>query len=270
MSFETCDASSYQAHSSSDGNQSENLLREVYGNGDLHSYSQAQIQAIHSVTSDVGLPGIHLFDSDGQHDGIISGALRIGGDLLQGAAEEVVHHPERLLTNLAIGAAVGAIAVVATPAVLLAGAAAGAAIGAGYVGMELANGNNPLEGVGDFFDDCAVVANPDGHSAYEIDRAHETVQAGGGVMLEVAAGAVAGNYGAAAMSAARAGSMAAIETTVVRDALEAPAQRLLLTGPERVAAEAEQRAQAQRAGSARDLGTLEFDQASGQYKPRRH
>lgn len=39
---------------------------------------------------------------------------------------------------------------------------------------------------------------------------------------------------------------------------------------QRVAAEAEQRAQAQRAGSARDLGTLEFDQASGQYKPRRH
>lgn len=214
-----------------DGRQAEHMLQEVYADGDYRGYSQAQVQAFHSVTSDVGLPGVHLFDSDNQHDGIISGALRVGADLLQGAAEEVVHHPDRLLTNLAIGAAVGAIAVIASPVVLMAGAAVGVAAGAAYVGVELANGNNPLEGVGDFIEDCGVVANPDGHSAYEIDRAHEGVQAGGGVMLEVAAGAVAGNYGAAAMSAARAGSMAAIETTVMADALEAPAQRLLLTGP---------------------------------------
>ena len=37
---------------------------------------------------------------------------------------------------------------------------------------------------------------------------------------------------------------------------------------QQAAAEAERRAQAQRAGSARDLGTLEFDPSSGQYKPR--
>lgn len=229
MSIEAYDASF--ASSSGEARQSEHLLQEVYADGDYRNYSQAQVQAIHSVTSDVGLPGVHLFDSDNQHDGIISGALRIGADLIQGAAEEVVNHPDRLLTNLAIGAAVGAIAVIASPVVLMAGAAVGVAAGAAYVGVELANGNNPLEGVGDFIEDCGVVANPDGHSAYEIDRAHEGVQAGGGVMLEVAAGAVAGNYGAAAMSAARAGSMAAIETTVVRDVLETPAQRLLLAGP---------------------------------------
>lgn len=39
---------------------------------------------------------------------------------------------------------------------------------------------------------------------------------------------------------------------------------------QRAAAEAEQRAQAQRSGSARDLGTLELDAATGQYKPRPH
>lgn len=39
---------------------------------------------------------------------------------------------------------------------------------------------------------------------------------------------------------------------------------------QRAAEVAEQRAQAQRSGSARDLGTLEFDAATGQYKPRRH
>lgn len=39
---------------------------------------------------------------------------------------------------------------------------------------------------------------------------------------------------------------------------------------QRAAAEAEQRAQSQRSGSARDLGTLELDPASGQYKPRGH
>ncbi len=163
MSIEAYDASF--ASSSGEARQSEHLLQEVYADGDYRNYSQAQVQAIHSVTSDVGLPGVHLFDSDNQHDGIISGALRIGADLIQGAAEEVVNHPDRLLTNLAIGAAVGAIAVIASPAVLMAGAAVGVAAGAAYVGVELANGNNPLEGVGDFIEDCGVVANPDGHSA---------------------------------------------------------------------------------------------------------
>ncbi len=250
MSFEACDASF--APAATDGRQAEYMLQEVYSSGDGQNYRQEQIQAIHSVTSDVNLPGIHLFDSDNQHDGIISGALRIGADLLQGAAEEVVHHPDRLLTNLAVGAAVGAIAVIASPAVLLAGAAVGVAAGAAYVGVEMANGNNPFEGVGDFIEDCSVVANPDGHSAFEVSRAHETVQAGGGVMLEVAAGAAAGVGGAALTTAARAGSMAALETAVVSDVLEAPAQRLLLTGPssEVAAAQTAERTVVQNVGSA--------------------
>lgn len=46
------------------------------------------------------LPGIQHFDSEGRHDGIVSGALRIGADLLQRADNEAVHHPDRLLGKI--------------------------------------------------------------------------------------------------------------------------------------------------------------------------
>lgn len=223
MTYEAFEAVAVQPYS--DNRADNRFAQEVYGDSRQDFLVEKQ-KKDKSNSSDSDLPGIQLFDSEGRHDGIISGAMRIGADLLQGAANEAVHHPDRLLGNIAISAAVGALAVISTPAVLI----GGAAIGVAAIGIGVLNGHNPVEAVGDFISDCGVVANPDGHSAYEVARAHETVQAGGGVMLEVGVGALAGSAGAAAMSAMRSGSVAAIETSVMPSAIESAETRLLANG----------------------------------------
>ncbi len=222
--FDMSDAA--YAQTPNDARHAKKMTDEVYGSTDVRSYSQAQIQAIHSVTSDCGLPGVHLFDSDKQHDGIVSGALRVGGELLHGAVDELFHDPGKLLQDVAVGAVATAVGAALLPeaAVGLAGAAA---IGAVGLGLDVALGGNPIQQAGDFIHntgtfihDAGIVADPDGHSDKEVYLAHQSVHDAGGATMEVAATTVGGVGGVMAAPLVRAGAIAAYDAAapVVSDA----------------------------------------------------
>lgn len=212
MPLETGDAS-YVQHSG-ESRHSENLLREVYQQGDMRSYSPAQIQAIHSVTSDFGLPGLHLFDSDGLHDGILSGAGRVVGEMASGVVDEAIHNPLGLLRDAAIGAGIAVVATALAPI----GLVGAAAVGVAALGVDIAMGGNPIEqvgdlfeGVGDFMHDAGVVANPDWHSNAEVLDAHEGVHEAGEFTAELAAGAAGAGIGSLAAPLVRTGAIAAYD-----------------------------------------------------------
>lgn len=233
MPFEACDAT--YAHSAGDGQQADHMLAEVYHQDDFHGYSRAQIQAIHSVTSDCLLPGVHLFDSDGLHDGVLSGAARVVGEMASGVVDEVTHNPLELLKNVAIGAGIGLVATALAPVGLVGAAVAGAVV----IGADIAMGGNPIEqvgdmieGVGDFVHDAGIVANPDGHSKVEIAEAREGVHEAGEFTAELAAGAVGAGLGSLAAPMARAGAVAAYDAAapVVSNATKVAAESFEAAG----------------------------------------
>lgn len=97
MTFESCEAVAVRRYS--DNRAEDRFAREVYGDSG-QGFRPDKLKLSKGSAGDSDLPGIQLFDSEGRHDGIVSGALHIGADLLQGADNEAVHHPDRLLGKI--------------------------------------------------------------------------------------------------------------------------------------------------------------------------
>jgi hypothetical protein len=103
------------------------------------------------------------------------GSVAIAKDLLKGAVDEVVQHPDRLAESAVIGAALTVVAwEIAIP------------VGIAFVSYQLyENGNTAI-------DDLTVVGDPRGHSKAELNNAHSGVQILGAGGADLAAGMAGG------------------------------------------------------------------------------
>ncbi len=117
--------------------------------------------------------------------GFLHKAEAVASDIAAGAVDEVVHHPGEVLKNVAIGAAVGIGAALVAPEVAIVGAVAGVGLGAYEVAKH----------AGDWIQAGSVVANQQGHTASEIQAAHEALKGVGRGVTDTAAGFVGGAVG---------------------------------------------------------------------------
>jgi hypothetical protein len=126
---------------------------------------------------------------------VATGVWNVAKDIAVGAADEVVHHPLRVIKNGAIGFGIGAASTFVAPPVL-------AVVGIGALAL---GGYKIYQNFGGWVRDAKVVVNPDGHTEAEIKKAHEGMQAIGAGAVDIAAGiggGVAGRYAATAASEA--------------------------------------------------------------------
>lgn len=111
-----------------------------------------------------------------------SGVGAVIADLARGAINEITEHPGRLLGNAALGLATGVVATVLAPEILIVGAVAGIAYAAPGI----------YRAGRDAVHSAAVVANPEGHTQQEVQQAHGTLQAAGGIIVDAGAGIAGG------------------------------------------------------------------------------
>jgi hypothetical protein len=155
--------------------------------------------------------------------GFIHKTEAVVGDIASGCVDEVIHHPGRVLENVAIGAVAAVGATLLAPELLVAAAVVG--IGAGV--YEVAKHG------GEWVNAADVVANPNGHTAQEQKAAHDTLHGVGGGITDLAAGLAGGGLGSLGVKVAGelVGGEVAAEVTAGRaGATEAAAGRTATTG----------------------------------------
>ncbi|MBU6452637.1 MAG: hypothetical protein KGS72_12700 [Cyanobacteria bacterium REEB67] len=166
------------------------------------------------------LPPMHVGGAKDNHPTAPQkgGFFAVVGDMAYGAAREIYHHPLEIAKDAAIGVAAGAAAVVAGPEIA---AVAGVALAVGAVeahggfakvGSELWQGGKNLIHNGE------VVANPEGHTKAEQEKAKEGLEEAGAVGAHVAAGVaggLAGGIGTSALASAMRSSEKVVTETLI-------------------------------------------------------
>lgn len=180
--------------------------------------------------------------AEGQNNDFWAGVGRVAGEVWDGAVDEVTHHPDRILGDVAIGAGIAIGATLLAPELAL--AAGVAAVGVGAAAL--------IEHAPGWIDAALTVADPTGHSAAELTAAenelhgvgagaaHLTAGAVGGVGATMARGAI--TSGVQSLMSGSRGAIIDAEYTLVDDAvigtsrahgaIAGPAERLALAGPE--------------------------------------
>jgi LysM repeat protein len=121
--------------------------------------------------------------------GFFHKAMAVASDVVEGAVDEVVHHPGEVLKNAAIGAGVAIGAALLAPEIALGAAVVG--IGAGV--YEVAKHG------GEWIHAADVVANAKDHTAAEQKAAHDELHSFGAGAADLAAGFAGGAAGAFGM-----------------------------------------------------------------------
>jgi hypothetical protein len=114
------------------------------------------------------------------------------GDVAKGAKDEVVHHPEKVLVNAAMGAAIGTAAILVSPEI----AVGVGVVGAAALGFELAH-KIPQWGR-----DAVVVGNPEHFSPQRRSEATSGLQRLGANVVDYGAASLSG-WGGASLFVAR-------------------------------------------------------------------
>lgn len=125
---------------------------------------------------------LYNFEPDPSMEGLNS----VLGDIWNGAVEQVTHNPLEVLKNVAIGAAIGVGTVLLAPEIAIGAAVIGAGLGA----VELA------KNIPGWMEDADVVANPDQHTAAEVEQSREDLENLGGGITNFIAGGLAGGLAA--------------------------------------------------------------------------
>jgi hypothetical protein len=156
---------------------------------------------------------------------VASTATKVGEQLFDGAADEVIHHPGTLLKDAAIGAATGA-AMTFLPALVVPALA--------VAGYELIKNREAILNDGkEFVNDVEIVNDFTNRSATETEKANESLMGFGRAGAEVVAGIAGGVAGSMAMRvaiAARAASASVQAVQVEQNALGVASQ----TGAEHI------------------------------------
>jgi len=170
----------------------QNLLDKHIGTPEITGLNQASANRPTDVHNSTEKPaGTDKTDAPGEHQE--GGALAVAKAIAGGAVDEVIHHPGRVLGNMAIGAAIGVGLAAVGPEVAL-------AAGVGAVGLGLWEGAKHLGGWSHSAD---VTANPDKHSAKEVEDAKKDLGGIGAGAVDAVAGLAGGYLGARTAIAAR-------------------------------------------------------------------
>lgn len=139
--------------------------------------NQIREQSSSCQAGDTGLPALTLGENKEA-----PGYMAVAREIANGAIDEVVNHPGRVLGNVAIGAAVGVGAVLIAPEVAIGAAVVGAGVAAYEVYQNASN----------WWNSAKTVADPTGKSEVEQKQAKETLHNFGGGMTDIVAGGVGG------------------------------------------------------------------------------
>jgi hypothetical protein len=138
------------------------------------------------------------------------GVLKVAGDIATGAVNEVVNHPGQILTDVAVGAAVGAVAITVGPEALLIGGGIALAAGAIYevnhyggvvpaakAGLDEATkiAKSAWSGAVNLAQDAAIDYDPSKHSQADQAKAKAAMESVGAFGAQVGAGTLGGMGG---------------------------------------------------------------------------